>query len=287
MLEIIDVSKKYRSKTVLDHISVKFTNPEGIYGLLGRNGVGKTTLMEIISNHLTRYQGQVCIDGQDVTKSDQALNQILMFGLSYPKTNALLNGKLKDTIALYDRTLPYFSKEAALTYIAAFDLKPKDKYKKLSTGNRTLFQNCLALASRLPIVILDEPTNGLDSVNRKTFFDLLMAEYSQHPRTFILSTHLISEVQNYLTDVIIMDQGKIVVGAPVEKVLSQALVVSNYGPDLPGIVGRAHLGSQTSQYLFTDLDQVSRLEIEASGGKIDYMDLQTLFNYLVGGKHDD
>lgn len=283
MLQTVNINKTYKNQPVLKDVSIDFTNETGIYGLLGRNGVGKTTLMQIIANQITRYQGQVNFNKENVRTTSQALGQITLFGNGFNKDNRILSEKLGKTVRYYDQVIADFDKDTALALMQHFKLDPKMKYRKLSTGNKTIFQNILGISTRTPVVILDEPTNGLDSVNRKEFFQALMEEYTNHPRLFIISTHLISEVENYLTDIIILKDGKVFVQDTIESLQGQSFRVSNYDGDLPGVLASQKMGSVLRRDIYANINQETLANIRNQGGKVESLSIQTLFNHLVGG----
>ena len=191
MLKLKNVTKKYGKQLVLDQININFDNPEGVYGVLGRNGVGKTTLMKIIFNMITNYQGEIEVNGVPAKNNDDILSQIVYVGGEINEYNGFFQGEIKNILKTYNMMYDYFDREYAESMLDSFDIKLKTKFSKLSTGNKTLVQNTLGLATRAPITILDEPTNGLDSVNRQNFFHFMMEDYAEHPRLFMLSTHLI------------------------------------------------------------------------------------------------
>lgn len=281
MLELIDVTKKYGNKAVLDSISLKLDNPEGIYGILGRNGVGKTTLMKTIFNMITDYEGSITLNGERIKNNDAALSQIAFVGGEVYKNNHYFQGKIKEIIKMYNLMYEDFDPLFAESILSSYGISLKDKFSKLSTGNKTLVQNTLGLASRAPITIFDEPTNGLDSVNRQSFFQYMMEDYSNYPRLFILSTHLIQEVENYLTDIIILKDSKILMAESLEKVQMNSRVVTNYRLENKNVLRETMFGTSIKQEIFDHLSKEELRDIKANGGEVQYLDLQKLFNILV------
>ena len=281
MLELKNVTKKYGKQLVLDEISLNFDNPEGVYGILGRNGVGKTTLMKIIFNMIPNYQGDITVNGEIAKDNDDILKDIVYVGGEINKYNTLFQGKIKDIFKAYSKMYESFDRDFAEAMLASYDIKLKDKFNKLSTGNRTLVQNTIGLATRAPITILDEPTNGLDSVNRQNFFHFMMEDYAEHPRLFMLSTHLIQEVENYLTNVVILKDTKVLVEETLEEVQLKAYMISNYPLESKRVISESTFGTRVDQIIYEELTDDEINMIKTSGGDVQPLDLQSLFNALV------
>lgn len=281
MIKLKNVTKKYGRHLVLDNIDLEFDNTVGVYGVLGRNGVGKTTLMKMIFNMIPTYEGEIEMNGEQIKNNEEALKHIVYVGGEVNKYNGLFQGKIKDLLKAYDTMYDSFDRDYAETMLKSFDIKVKNKFSKLSTGNKTLVQNTIGLATRAPITILDEPTNGLDSVNRQSFFRFMMEDYTAHPRLFMLSTHLIQEVENYLTDVIILKNTKVLVDDTLENIQSKSHVVKNYTLEDKHIISGTALGSSFEQVVFDELSQEEINHIEMNGGEVKPLDLQNLFNALV------
>lgn len=279
MIELKAIEKSYGKEPVLNQLSAKMSDSAGVYGLLGRNGAGKTTLMKIITQQISVYQGQVLYQGQDVSSIDLA--QIVYVGGQIYQDNEFLQGKIKGILKLYQALYPNFDSDLASRLLAAFDLKEKQAFKKLSSGNQTLVQNIMGLATRAPITLMDEPTNGLDSVNRQKFFRFLMEDYQEHPRMFVLSTHLIQEVAPYLTHVLILKDGQFLVDQSTESLQTQAYRITN-GPDLgKKVIRQEKIGPLQVTDIYDTLSPQDIQSIEAQGGKVDYLDLQSFFNDLM------
>lgn len=281
MIKLKNVTKKYGRHLVLDNIDLEFDNTVGVYGVLGRNGVGKTTLMKMIFNMIPTYEGEIEMNGEAIKNNEEALKRIVYVGGEVNKYNGLFQGKIKDLLKAYATMYESFDREYAKMMLESFDIKVKDKFSKLSTGNKTLVQNTIGLATRAPITILDEPTNGLDSVNRQNFFRFMMEDYTEHPRLFMLSTHLIQEVENYLTDVIILKNTKVLVDDTLENIQSKSYVIKNYRLTNKEIIRETALGSSVEQVVFDELSEEEINQIKMNGGEVQPLDLQSLFNALV------
>ena len=210
VLQATDVVKSYNKKEVLHSVSLTI-EPGKIYGLIGRNGAGKTTLLSILTAQNTHDSGLVTYNGERVWENQKALDEIcfsrelspmLLFGQNTLKVKEYLRAA-----ALY---YPHWDKEYAARLIEMFGLDTKKKIYKLSNGMMSMVTIVLALASRAPITILDEPVAGLDVVAREQFYDVLLADYAETGRTFIISTHIIEEAAGVFEDIIFIDNGRVI-----------------------------------------------------------------------------
>lgn len=281
MLKLKQVSKKYGKQLVLDDINLEFLKSEGVYGLLGRNGVGKTTMMKMIVNQLVTFEGEIEFEG--VNLKNQDINQIIYVGGKPYEGNSLFQGKLMTLLKEYQRMYKSFDLDFALNLLKDFDISTKTTFKKLSTGNKTIVQNIIGLAARTKITILDEPTNGLDSVNRQKFFRAMMKDYEEYPRMFILSTHLIQEVENYLSHVVMLKDAKVLLDESLEVVQSKAYRIKNADVMNKKVIAKESLGGFSSVDIYDDLSFEEQVAIKQQGGIIEHLNLQSLFNDLMEG----
>ena len=206
MIEITNLTKKYTDKTALDNISLTFSDNK-IYGVLGSNGAGKTTMMKIISNRIFPTAGTVTVDKQPVTENELVQKDIFCVTENdkYPK-----DIKLKDLLVWESRFFEDFDLNYAKDLAQKFDLDLNKKTNSLSTGYYTIFKVIVALASNAKIMFLDEPVLGMDSLYRELFYDVLRKQHALRQNLIIISTHLIDEVEPVLEDVVIIDHGHVV-----------------------------------------------------------------------------
>ena len=210
ILKAENVYKSYGKKQVLTGLDLEL-QPGKIYGLIGRNGAGKTTLLGILTAQNTMDSGSVTYGGQPVWENQAALEQICFSRELRP---TLMSGQNNLKIKHYLQTAAIFCPNWDVDYaqrlMKEFELDPKKKIYQLSKGQMSMVTILIALASRAPITILDEPAAGLDVVVRERFYQLLMEDYTQNPdRTFIVSTHIIEEAASVFERVIILDQGRV------------------------------------------------------------------------------
>lgn len=260
-LKVKDIAKNYGKKDVLNGVS--FTLETGhIYGLLGRNGVGKSTLLSIINNRVVPTSGDVLLDGVSVFENDSSLKQLFLVNDStlIDKGN---NQKISYFLKEAKRFYPEFDVERSEHLLAAFGLDKKQKLHKLSTGYRSIFNIILALSMKVPFIFLDEPILGLDANHRELFYKELLDVFAKGETSFIISTHLIEEISHLIDSVIVLSEGEIVVEDLVEHVVAQGWAVT--GPEMAiidlkselNVISWDKLGNQVTLYVYGDRPNVS------------------------------
>ncbi|WP_368503355.1 ATP-binding cassette domain-containing protein [Alkalihalophilus sp. As8PL] len=205
LIDVDKVSKVIKKEKIIDSISCSFEENR-IYGLLGRNGAGKTTLMKMMTGQSLPTEGDILINGQSPFDNPTVQPQICFIKES---GNFKETMKIKDIIKIAPAYYPNLNKDFALKLIETFKLPAHKKVSQLSKGMVSALGISIGIASRAPLTIFDEPYIGMDAAARQTFYDLLLDDYTIHPRTIILSTHLIDEVSNLFQDVYLIDEGKL------------------------------------------------------------------------------
>ncbi|WP_404447320.1 ABC transporter ATP-binding protein [Sutcliffiella horikoshii] len=221
-IEVKNVSKIYGNKKAVDNMSVTLEENK-IYGLLGRNGAGKTTLMQMLAGHALPSSGQILINGQNPFNNRDITKDICLVNES---NNFIKRLKIKDILKVASLFYPNWSWETANVLLTAFNMNPTLKTKGLSKGMESSLGIIIGLASRAKITILDEPYIGLDAAARFKFYEVLLEEYEEYPRTIILSTHLIDEVSNLFEEVVLMRSGQLVFHKSTEELLDSSITVS-------------------------------------------------------------
>jgi ABC-2 type transport system ATP-binding protein len=199
--------------------SVDLRVEEGrILGLVGPNGAGKTTALNAILG-LTKYQGELRVLGRDPWGERDRL----MRDVSFIADVAVLPRWMRASEALdyVEGVHPRFDRAKAEGFLARTTIKPGSKVKELSKGMVTQLHLALVMAIDARLLVLDEPTLGLDILFRKQFYDSLLADYFDRSRTIVIATHQVEEVQHVLTDLVFMDQGAIVLGSTLEELESR------------------------------------------------------------------
>lgn len=204
-LKIQGMSKKFGKQVVLDNINLEI-EPGHIYGILGRNGTGKTTLCNIITDKLFADTGEITLDGKILAGNPEQLKRICH--VREADTFAS-DGRVKNIFKTYSYFFENYDKETEERLVKRFGIDTKKAYGKLSRGQKSAVTVTAALASNAEITIFDEPVTGLDVANRKIFYEELMEKYAENMGTYIVITHLVEEIERIIEKVIIIDENKI------------------------------------------------------------------------------
>ena len=280
------VCKAYGQLKVLDGLDLT-VEPGKIYGLIGRNGAGKTTLLSILTAQNTLDAGEVTYGGQPVWENQWALDHLCFSRELQPARNGAQNPqKVRDYLRAAAAFLPRWDREYAARLLEEFRLEPRKKIGQLSKGQMSMVTILVALASRAPVTILDEPVAGLDVVMRERFYRLLLDDYAETGRTFILSTHIIEEAASVFEEVLILDRGKIVEHAPTEELVGQFAYLSGAEEELDRacaglrVLSEERVGRRTTRAV-----RGTPEALEAAGAfdvDLALMNLQNVFVALCG-----
>ncbi len=223
--ELRDVTMRFREHTALDGVTTSVPR-DAITGLLGRNGAGKTTLLQLLTGHRVPTRGSVRVLGASPYENDRVLRDVCFIaeGQRYPD-----QFRVVDALTAAARLFPRWDPALAAGLLADFDLPPKRPVKKLSRGMTSAVGIVLGLASRAPFTVFDEPYLGLDAVARQIFYDRLIADYAEHPRTVVLSTHLIEEIAGLLEHVLLIHEGRVLLDDDAEALRGSAVTVTGPG----------------------------------------------------------
>ncbi|MGL5693826.1 MAG: ATP-binding cassette domain-containing protein, partial [Peptostreptococcaceae bacterium] len=221
-IEVKNVFHKFNDKIICDNISVDFEKDK-IYGLLGKNGAGKSTLINIMVNQLICKSGEVKIFNKNLKEDISALEDVCIVR---EKEFYDPEAKVKRIFEMYSYFYKDYDLDLQKKLCKRFDINEKLMYKKLSRGMKTLVSNIIGICSNAPITIFDEPTIGLDAVNRQEFYNILLETYNHKNRTIIISTHQINEIEEILEKVVIIKDGKIEVDSYVDEVKEKSYYIS-------------------------------------------------------------
>lgn len=279
MLEIKNYSKNYGKKEVLKNINLELE--EKVYGLVGNNGVGKTTLLQSISNLTIGYKGEIILNGEKVLENQKAVENIVyisedMFGEAY-YTEYKVKKLFKMIKKLYKNWDEEFNKEL----IEKFNININSKYKKLSKGEKNLVNLVIGLTTRGEISIFDEPTSGLDAKTRYKFYQTLMEDLELNPRTVIISTHIIDEAANYFEDVIFLADKEVKIFDSVEDInkKSKAFIGSREKLEIlnnKNIIDKESFGGMEKYYVYDDFTKEELENYEANNITVENISLQNL-----------
>ena len=234
ILTAANLRKTYGRQTALDDVSLTL-EPGHIYGLIGRNGAGKTTLLSLMSNQNPITEGTAVIDGQRIWENPKALSRLCFSReLNLSAESALSAYTLRAYLRAAETYLPHWDKDLAQKLLELFGLDKKKKLGKLSKGMLSMVTILVAMASKAEFTFLDEPVAGLDVVAREQFYQLLLEEYTETGRTFVLSTHIIEEAADVMEEVIILDKGKILMMENTQELVDRARYVTGLADQVDG-----------------------------------------------------
>lgn len=200
--------------------------PGLIYGLVGRNGTGKTTAMSILAGQ-QRYKGELTVFGQDPWDNKATMDRTVFSGVDTPYPDMW---KFQGILDVAARRYPGWHQPTADHLIHQFALDVDTRFSKASRGQRSMLAIVVALAARAELTLLDEPYLGLDVQNREIFYRELMDAQEQHPRTFVLATHNLEESAKLIDAFLILRDGRISQHSAEE--LEDAYVVVDNAPEL-------------------------------------------------------
>ena len=289
MIQIEKMKKSYGKVNVLDSIDLVLEEGK-IYGLLGRNGVGKTTLLNIISNRIKEDSGQVKVFGHRVFENEKIVEDIAITGEQRPELKEM---KVKEIFEMASILYKNWDEEYKKNLVKKFKVQENKRYEKLSKGNQTIIGLILGLASRARLTIFDERSIGLDAAYREEFYKLLLEDFEKHPRTIIISTHLIDEVTNLFEDIIILKDKKVFIKEEVQKLLDKGYYVNGNRESVDRliknkrIIHREEFGAMSLIAIFGQLSEDEKLELKKDNIEISKIPLQKLFVYLTDSKEGE
>ncbi len=226
IIEAKGLTRSFGTTRALD--GVNFTVEAGrIVGLIGPNGAGKTTALKSILG-LTSYDGELRVLGRDPYSDRDALMRDVCFIADVAVLPKWL--RVQQALAYVETVHPRFERARAEEFLKKTDIKMKSRVRELSKGMVTQLHLALILAIDARLLVLDEPTLGLDLLFRRQFYDTLLNDYFDKERTILLTTHQVEEIENLLTDVIFINHGRIALDSPVEALATRYAQV-NVSPD--------------------------------------------------------
>jgi ABC-2 type transport system ATP-binding protein len=282
-ISTVELTRRYRDQLALDHVTLDL-EPGSITGLLGRNGAGKTTLLRVLAGHEFASAGTVTVLGACPVEHDKVLRQMIFIreDQSYPDLRA------RQVVQAASWFYPNWNHELAGALLEDFNLPLNRRVRKLSRGMRSALGIVIGLAARAEVTLFDEPYAGLDPMARELFYDRLLADYAEHPRTMLLSTHLIDEAAGLFERVVVMDRGKIVLNTAADDL--RGAVTSVSGPAIAvaeftagrSVWDRRRIASQESAVVAGALDETDRARAAALHLRLEPLTLQQVVVRAAG-----
>ncbi|MHA6480634.1 ATP-binding cassette domain-containing protein [Paenibacillus sp. strain BS8-2] len=283
-IEVSGLGHQYgRSFRALEDVSFRLEGGK-IYGLLGRNGSGKTSLLSILASFQLQTDGEVRIDGEAPYENERIVNQVCFI-----QENGFLSEsmKVRDALKLAASCWPQWDAAYADHLIKMFDLPLKKSIMTLSRGMKSALGVTIGLASRAAVTIFDEAYLGMDAPSRYSFYDELLKDYMEHPRTMILSTHLIEEVSDLFEEVLILDKGRLVLHEEAETLRTRGATITGSAQQIDDfalgltVLNEQKLGGTKSITVFGELGRERENRAIADGLEIGPVSLQDLFVHLT------
>lgn len=219
VIECKNVKKRYMRKNALEDITFQLEDQK-ITGLIGRNGAGKTTLLKILAGFIKESTGEVKVfSNKPFNNLTVSANSILVDDqMSFPDSLTLAE-ILQTASSFYSK----WDAELASRLFDYFHLDSKQQHSKLSKGSQATFNMIFGLATRCELTMFDEPTNGMDEAVRTDFYRALLKEYIAHPRSILISSHHLAEIEHLLEDILLIHKGKVVFHKSLDEVKEYAV----------------------------------------------------------------
>jgi ABC-2 type transport system ATP-binding protein len=221
-----NLSKRYGRVSALDGASFEIEKGR-IVGLIGPNGAGKTTALKSVLG-LTPFDGELEVLGRDPRRERHQIMQDVCFIADVATLPKWL--RVRQALDMVDKLHPKFDRSKAESFLASTTVRMDSKVGQLSKGMVTQLHLALVMAIEARLLVLDEPTLGLDIIYRKDFYTTLLNDYFDQERTILVTTHQVEEIEHILTDVIFIDRGRIILDASMDSLADQFVEVA-VGPE--------------------------------------------------------
>jgi ABC-2 type transport system ATP-binding protein len=287
-IQAVDLSINYGDTVAVDRVGFSL-EPGRIHGLLGRNGSGKTTLLSVLAGLRRPTAGRVLVDGEDPFENARVMAGTCLIRESGDVVGSDRVGRVLDFAAALR---PDWDGDFADRLCTRFGLPLDKKADALSRGQRSALGVVLGLASRAPLTMLDEVYLGMDAPTRYAFYDELLADYVEHPRTIVLSSHLIDEIERLFEGVLVLHEGRVLVDDDADGIRGRGASITGRADTVDSFVatlvadgirelGNQRLGTTKQVSIFGELDTDTRLQARALGLDVGSMPLQDLFVHLT------
>ncbi len=284
MLEINNLSKEFFMGFKLDNITFDL-EPGYIMGLIGPNGAGKSTLIKLIMNLIKKDSGEIKIFGKDYIKFEKEIKDRI--GFVYDESVFYENLSIDD---MKNIIAPFYSKWddiAFYDYLKKFDLGPLYIIKKLSKGMKMKFALSLALSHHAELIIMDEPTAGLDPIFRRELLDVLYDVVQDENKSIIFSTHITTDLDRIADYITYIKNGKLVFSDSKDEIMSTYKVVKGAREDLDYNIRKEFLGLRETNIGFEGLtDNIEGIKYKINDVVIERPTLEDIMYYTRGRDHD-
>ena len=277
---------RYGDTVAVDDLDLDLA-PGRIHGLLGRNGSGKTSLLSVLAAYRRPTSGSVTVGGADPFENAAVMRQTCFVRDTLDVAD---NDRVAAALDFAADVRASFDREYAGKLLDTFGLDPRKRVSALSRGQRSALGAVLGLAARASLTILDEVYLGMDAAARSAFYRELLADYLAHPRTVILSTHLIEEAADLFEDVVILDRGRLLLHEEADVLRGRGVTVTGPAAAVDAFVaGRTVLGEQSlggvrAATVYGRPDAGDTRRAEEAGLTLGPVGIQELFVHLTGAQ---
>lgn len=273
---------RFGSTTAVESVTTTVAGGR-ITGLLGRNGAGKSTLLSTIAGYRRPTSGTVRVDGYDPYEHARVMAETCLVRDSIPSCST----SVKQAIELAAELRPRWDATYADRLLERFEIPRVSKISKLSRGKQSALAVTIGLATRAPLTMFDEPHLGMDAPSRYAFYEEIISDYVAHPRSILLSTHLIDEIANVIEDVVVIDHGRLMFNEPIDDLRVRGAEITGPADSVDDAIVGMHvlaertLGRTKSVVVFHPLNE--RLRVRAAALQVDVgpLPLQDLFVHLT------
>lgn len=274
---------------------VSFTlEPGKIYGLIGRNGAGKTSLLSVLASYRKASHGDVLVNDIPLFDNGEFMQHVqFVYQREFNSDTADTHPRVPKYIKRETKYRPNFDQAYADELIKKFGLPTNKRPHKLSKGMQSVLSVIIGLASRAPITIFDEAYLGMDAPTRDLFYKEVIKDQERHPRTIIMSTHLVSEMEFLFDEVIMIHKGELIKKGTYDEIVSAGAVVTGGADSIDvfsagkEILNTETLGGFKKITIFGDISDKERMLAQALDLAISSVSLQDLFIHLTGGLTDE
>jgi ABC-2 type transport system ATP-binding protein len=278
---------KDEASTALDGASLTI-RPGTITGVLGRNGAGKTTMLSLLGAFTRPTSGSVVV-GPEGEQEDPWENPWITSGTQLIRESGdlMTDEKVTTSLKYYADMRPAWDAETAERLLDLFEVDVRKKPSALSRGKRSAVGATIGLASRAPLTIFDEVYLGMDAPTRYAFYDELLADYAEHPRTILLSSHLVEEVERLFEDVVVIDRGRVLLAESADRMRARGFSLTGSKDAVERVAGgrrvlhRQQLGATVQVTLEGELGDDERAAARDVGVEVGTVPVQDLFVRLT------
>lgn len=278
---IKNLSVKYGRKLAVDRISCQIKSGR-ITGLLGRNGAGKTSMLRAISGRIIPSHGSVTIGGKSIFENTDLSSRIHITVDNHSQLNKM---KLGEIVELASALNPKAKPEELNSMLADYGISNKQKLGELSLGQKSLFQVGLALSSNADYMFLDEGANALDAPSRKDIYSRILKKFIELGNTMVVSTHIITEIENLVQDVIIMRSASQIISAEKDELISKYTKITGESSIFNEFVsGKDALAKERNGRISSAYMELVNAENLPEGIENESVDLESIFTALTENK---